>query len=119
MLRKKNLGRDDIVARLTLLPTILISLIFVYGFIVFTIYISFTNSKILPNNDWIGISNYIKLFKLNHWLIALKNMGIFFVLYIGISTVLGLFLAILIDLNKLGNQYSDPYSSIPWPSRSL
>lgn len=113
MLRKKSLGRDDIVARLTLLPTILISLIFVYGFIVFTIYISFTNSKILPNNDWIGISNYIKLFKLNHWLIALKNMGIFFVLYIGISTVLGLFLAILIDLNKLGESIFRPIFIYP------
>ena len=113
MLRKKSLGRDDIVARLTLLPTVLFSLIFVYGFIAFTIYISFTNSKILPNNDWIGISNYIKLFKLNHWLIALKNMGIFFVLYIGISTVLGLFLAILIDLNKLGESVFRPIFIYP------
>ncbi len=110
---KRKLGRDDIVARITLFPTVLISLVFVYGFILFSVYISFTNSKILPNFDWVGLRNYIKLFKLSHWLIALKNMGIFFVLYIVISTLLGLFLAILIDLNRLGESIFRPIFIYP------
>ena len=113
MLKKGKLDSDDLVARLTLLPTIVISLIFVYGFILFTIYISFTNSKILPNNDWVGIRNYINLFKLNHWMVALKNMGIFFVLYIGISTLIGLVLAIVIDLNRLGESIFRPIFIYP------
>lgn len=111
--RMKKLGRDDIAARLSLLPTVLISLLFVYGFILFTIYISFTNSKILPINDWVGFRNYIKLFKLDHWFTALKNMGIFFVLYIGISTLLGLFIAILIDMNRLGESLFRPVFIYP------
>lgn len=110
---KKKLDRDGIVARVTLIPTVLVSIVFVYGFILFTIYISFTNSKLLPNFDWIGLKNYVKLFRLSHWYIALKNMGIFFVLYIGISTLFGLFLAILIDLNRLGESLFRPIFIYP------
>ena len=110
---KWRLSRDDITARLVLLPTVLVSLVFVYGFIAFTIYLSFTDSKILPVMDWVGLENWSRLFRLDQWYLALKNMGIFFVLYIGISTVLGLFLAILIDLNRLGEKLFRPIFLYP------
>ena len=110
---KWRLSRDDITARLVLLPTVLVSLVFVYGFIAFTIYLSFTDSKILPVMDWVGFENWARLFRLDQWYLALKNMGIFFVLYIGISTVLGLFLAILIDLNRLGEKLFRPIFLYP------
>ncbi len=100
-------------ARLVLLPTLIVSLVFVYGFIAFTIYLSFTDSKILPVFDWVGLENWSRLFRLDQWYLALKNMGIFFVLYIGISTVLGLFLAILIDLNRLGEKLFRPIFLYP------
>lgn len=106
-------SRDDITARLVLLPTLILSLVFVYLFILFTIYISFSGSKILPNFEWVGFENYVRLFKLDQWYVALKNMGIFFVLYIGISTVLGLALAILIDLNRLGERLFRPIFLYP------
>ena len=94
---------DDLVAKAVLLPAVIMSMVFVYGFIIFTIYLSFTGSKLLPSFDWVGLQNYTKLFKLQHWHIALTNMAIFFVLYLGIGTALGLLLAILIDLtNKVG-----------------
>lgn len=96
-----------------LLPTLLVSLVFVYGFIAFTIYLSFTDSKILPVMDWVGLENWSRLFRLDQWYLALKNMGIFFVLYIGISTVMGLFLAILIDLNRLGEKLFRPIFLYP------
>lgn len=106
-------SRDDITARLVLLPTLILSLVFVYLFILFTIYISLSGSKILPNFEWVGFENYVRLFKLDQWYVALKNMGIFFVLYIGISTVLGLGLAILIDLNRLGERLFRPIFLYP------
>lgn len=111
--KRWRISRDDLAARISLLPTLIISAIFVYCFIAFTVYISMSNSKILPNFDWVGLRNYIKLFQLDHWYVALKNMGIFFVLYIGISTVLGLFLAILIDLNRLGESFFRPIFIYP------
>lgn len=110
---KWRLSRDDVTARLVLLPTVLVTLVFVYFFIASTLYISFSGSKILPNMTWVGLENWIRLFKLDQWWLALKNMGIFFVLYIGISTLLGLILAILIDLNKLGEKLFRPIFLYP------
>lgn len=96
-----------------LVPTVLVSMIFVYGFILFTIYLSFTDSTLLPSFNLVGVKNYVKLFQLEHWHIALKNMGIFFVLYIGLSTLLGLVLAILIDLSRLGETVFRPIFLYP------
>ena len=107
------LSRDEMTARLVLAPTVLVSFVFVYLFIAFTIYLSFTGSKVLPVFDWIGLQNWTRLFRLEQWYLVLKNMGIFFVLYIGISTVLGLFLAILIDLNRLGEKLFRPIFLYP------
>lgn len=99
---KWHLSKDDVVARVVLFPTVLLSAVCVYGFIIYTIYISFTASTIMPIYEWVGFENYEKLWQLRHWHIAIKNMAIFGVLYIGISTVVGLVLAILIDMNRMG-----------------
>ncbi|MDA4847202.1 carbohydrate ABC transporter permease [Hoeflea poritis] len=83
--------------RIVLAPSFFLILFFVYGFIVYTGYLSTTNSRMLPSNEFIGLSNYVKLFGLSHWETALTNLAIFGILYIGISSVLGLALAILLD----------------------
>lgn len=83
--------------RLVLSPSLALMLVFVYGFILFTLYLSFTDSKILPVYDWIGFENYVRLFRLSAWTTALHNLAIFGSLYIGICIVLGLGLAILLD----------------------
>lgn len=108
-----RLSRDEMTARLVIAPTILVSFVFVYLFIAFTIYLSFTDSKILPVLDWVGFENWSRLFRFDQWYVALKNMGIFFVLYIGISTALGLLLAVLIDLNRLGEKLFRPIFLYP------
>lgn len=108
-----RLSGDDLVAKTVLFPAVLISLVFVYGFILFTIYLSFTGSKILPVFDWIGLQNYSKLFRLEGWHIALKNMLTFSVLYIGIATVVGLLLAIMIDMSKMGERIFRPIFLYP------
>lgn len=83
--------------RLVLGPSFLLVLVFVYGFIVYTGYLSMTDSKMLPSYGWVGFENYRTLFGLRHWNTAVTNLAIFGILYIGISSVLGLFLAILLD----------------------
>ena len=83
--------------RLVLAPSFAAIVLFVYGFIVFTVYLSFTNSRILPKFNLIGFENYEKLFRLRHWSTAVENLLIFGGLYIGICTVIGLTLAILLD----------------------
>lgn len=83
--------------RIVLAPSFAVVLLFVYGFIVFTAYLSFTDSKMLPSFGLVGMLNYERLWKLPHWWRALGNLGIFGSLYIAICTVLGLSLAILLD----------------------
>lgn len=83
--------------KLVLSPSLAMVLVFVYGFIAFSVYLSFTDSRLLPSYGWVGLENYSKLWRLRHWEISLMNMGIFALLYIGICTVLGLGLAIFLD----------------------
>ena len=78
-------------------PLFGISLFFVYGFILWTVYISFTKSGVMPNYDLVGIQQYERLWATPRWTVALKNLGIFSVLFIGISMAVGILLAILLD----------------------
>lgn len=88
---------QDWIPKLVLSPSFFLMLIFVYGFIAYTGYLSFTNSRMLPSNEWIGFDNYIRLWSLPHWNRAVMNLAIFGSLYIVICTVIGLGLAILLD----------------------
>jgi glucose/mannose transport system permease protein len=83
--------------RIVLAPSFAVIVLFVYGFIIFTAYLSFTDSKMLPSFGFVGDLNYERLWKLPHWWRAVSNLGIFGSLYISICTVLGLMLAILLD----------------------
>ncbi|MEL6508719.1 MAG: sugar ABC transporter permease [Pseudomonadota bacterium] len=85
------------VPRLVLAPSFLLVLLFVYGFILYTGYLSMTDSRMLPSYGFVGLENYQKLFSLRHWNTALTNLAIFGILYILISSLLGLLLAILLD----------------------
>lgn len=83
--------------KIVLAPSFGIILIVVYGFILFTGVLSFTDSKILPSFNWVGWENYAKLWGFRNWITALKNLAIFGSLYILLCSAIGLFLAILID----------------------
>ena len=80
--------------RIVLSPSFFLVIVFVYGFIAYTGWLSFTDSKMLPSNNLVGLENYEKLFRLRHWNTALNNLAVFGTLYIGICSVLGLTLAI-------------------------
>jgi glucose/mannose transport system permease protein len=107
--------------KIVLSPSLAMIFVFVYGFILFTVYVSFTDSRILPFVDsagqptyeLIGFSNYQKLFSLSHWEIAITNMAIFAGLYIGICSVIGLGLAILLDQKIRGEGVLRPLYLYP------
>ena len=83
--------------RIVLAPSFFLILVFVYGFIVYTGYLSLTDSRMLPTYEFMGWGNYTKLFGLRHWKIAVNNLAIFAILYILFCTAIGLLLAILLD----------------------
>ena len=83
--------------RIVLAPSFFLILVFVYGFIIYTGYLSLTDSRMLPTYEYMGWGNYTKLFGLRHWKIAVNNLAIFAILYILLCTAIGLLLAILLD----------------------
>ncbi|NNF98519.1 MAG: sugar ABC transporter permease [Desulfobacteraceae bacterium] len=83
--------------RLVLAPTVLAIMVFVYGFILWTAWVSFTNSTLLPKYEFQGFFQYVKLFGNDRWWVACQNLAIFGSLFIFICIALGLLLAILLD----------------------
>jgi glucose/mannose transport system permease protein len=51
----------------------------------------------LPNYEFVGVEQYVNLFESERFHVALKNMAVFGVLFIGGAMALGLLLAILLD----------------------
>jgi len=88
---------DRWLPRLVLSPTVIASLVFVYGFIGLTGYLSLTESRLMPNYDFAGFGQYAALFDLDRWWVAAANLGIFGALFIGACLAIGLLLAILLD----------------------
>src|SRR5262245_1598578 len=88
---------QELLPKVVLAPSFLIILVFVYGFIVYTAVLSLTDSKMLPSYNFVGLLNYSRLWALPHWWRAISNLAIFASLYIVICSVIGLFLAILLD----------------------
>ena len=83
--------------RLVLSPTIVASLIFVYGFIFLTAYLSLTDSHMMPDFTYAGFGQYSELFGIDRWWVAATNLGIFGGLFIVICLFIGLTMAILLD----------------------
>jgi len=108
---RERLG--EFLPRIVLAPSFAAVLIFVYGFIIFTGYLSFTDSKILPSFDFVGWKNYVRLWSLPNWWIALENLAIFASLYIVICTAIGLGLAILLDQKIRGEGVLRPIYLYP------
>ena len=111
---------QDGLPKLVLAPSFTLILVFVYGFILWTIYLSFTNSKMFASTDLVGFAAYQKLwtwtFETNppsSWYTAIVNMGIFGGLYVFFCLVLGLALAILLDQKIRGEGMLRPIYLYP------
>lgn len=111
---------QDWLPRLVLAPSFLLVLVFVYGFNLWTLFLSFTNSKAFPTTNLIGFTNYLRLWNWtferdppSNWYTALVNMGLFGGLYIFFCLFLGLLLAILLDQKIRGEAILRPIYLYP------
>ncbi|MDP1700268.1 MAG: sugar ABC transporter permease [Aestuariivirga sp.] len=83
--------------KLVVSPLFAASLFFVYGFIAWTLYISFTRSAVLPSYEFAGLIQYERLWDTPRWYVAIANLFIFSSLFMAGCTVIGILLAILLD----------------------
>jgi glucose/mannose transport system permease protein len=95
-------GSDRLVARLVLSPTIAVAAVFLYGFALWTGWISLTGSTLLPNYDLAGLVQYQRLWANPRWLTAYRNLFVFGALYVALCVAIGLLLAILLDRRIAG-----------------
>jgi len=105
MVRKK-FDKDTILAMVLVAPSILEVLIFVYGFIAWSVRVSFSDwVGLLPDYEFIGLGNYIGLLKDPRFHIDIRNTLVFTVLFVGGCLFLGLGLAILLDQGLRGESF--------------
>ncbi|MDR6236502.1 carbohydrate ABC transporter permease [Pseudomonas oryzihabitans] len=83
--------------KLVLAPTAVAMVVCLYGYMLWTAVISFTNSRFLPSYSFAGFAQYARLLENDRWLVACKNLAIFGGLFILLSLAIGVFFAILLD----------------------
>src|SRR6202166_1905488 len=111
---------QGLVPKLVLAPSFLLVLIFVYGSNLWTVFLSFTNSRAFASSKLVGVANYEKLWNWtfetdppSSWYTAIVNIGIFGGLYVIFCLRLDLTLAILIDQKIRGEGILRPIYLYP------
>jgi glucose/mannose transport system permease protein len=83
--------------QLVLTPSLIATFVYVFLFSAWTIWISVSNSTLLPDYKLVGFKHYGELWQNHRWTIAYTNLFVFGALYVIGTAVIGLGLAILID----------------------
>jgi glucose/mannose transport system permease protein len=83
--------------KIVLAPTTIVMIVCMYGFIAWTGLLSLTKSRMMPQWEFVGLDQYVRLFANPRWDVAVDNLFIFLILFIIIALVLGLLLAIFLD----------------------
>lgn len=94
--------KRNLVAYIALLPMAVVVIFAYLGTMAWSVRLSFSSSKLLPRNDFVGISQYLTLFDTPRWLTSLGNLVIIAFFFLLICFVLGTLLAIFIDQNVRG-----------------
>jgi len=83
--------------KIVISPSFAVILWFVYGFVIWTFYVSLTKSKMLPRYEFWGINQHFRLWSNPRWFNAVENLLIFTVLFVVICLLIGIILSILLD----------------------
>ncbi|HXF69797.1 MAG TPA: sugar ABC transporter permease [Thermoflexus sp.] len=91
---------------LLIAPSTIAVLIFVYGFIGWTVYISMTRwNDVLPDYTFAGLRNYIGLFQTPRFQADIRNTIVFTALFLLGAVVVGFFAALLLDQRVKGETF--------------
>ena len=93
-----KLNFETALPKLVFAPGFVMGMAFIYGFMVWNGVLSVTGSRMLPNyNEFVGLAQYARLWESERWWVALKNLGLFSVFYVGGAMLIGMSLAIFLD----------------------
>ncbi|MGV2128546.1 carbohydrate ABC transporter permease [Agrobacterium vitis] len=84
-------------AKIASIPMILVALVIFLGGSIWTVVYSFTNSKLLPRLNFVGLDQYDRLWSSARWLISIQNLAVYGFFSLIFSLVIGFLLAALMD----------------------
>jgi len=84
-------------AKVASVPMILTALCVFLGGTVWTVVYSFTNSKLLPRLNFVGLDQYERLWSASRWWTSIENLFVYGILSLIFSLVIGFVLAALLD----------------------
>lgn len=98
--------KDHYLSFLLVLPSILAILIFVYGFIAWSVRVSFTKWKgLTPDYTWAKFDNYLQLFSDPRFHVDVRNTVIFTVVFVFGCIILGFLMAVMLDQGLKGEAF--------------
>lgn len=87
----------NISAKIASIPMILTAVVVFLGGTIWTVVYSFTNSKLLPRLNFVGLDQYERLWSNNRWILSIENLAIYGILSLIFSLLIGFVLAALLD----------------------
>lgn len=84
-------------AKIAAIPMILTALVIFVGCTAWTVVYSFTKSKMLPKEKFVGFDQYERLWNSKRWLVSVENIWIYGVCTLVLSLVMGFLLAAFLD----------------------
>jgi len=84
-------------AKIASIPMVLTASVIFVGCTIWTIYYSFTKSKLLPKANFVGFDQYERLWSTRRWLVSIENLIIYGSLSLIFSLIIGFLLAALLD----------------------
>ncbi len=88
----------NMTAKIASIPMVFTAVVVFIGCTLWTVYHSFTGSRLLPAPDkWVGLDQYERLWGTSRWLISVENLAIYGFCSMILSLVIGFTLAALLD----------------------
>jgi len=84
-------------AKIAAIPMMATVLVVFIGCTIWTIYYSFTNSKLLPTGKFVGFEQYERLFGTSRWNVSVTNLITYGAMSLVLTLGLGFLLAVLMD----------------------
>ncbi len=98
----KKTYRRNLTGWLFIAPAMIVFVIFLFIPAITSVYLSFTSYNVFSPAKFIGIKNYTRAFSDTYFLIALKNISIYVIIFVPSVIILSFLLAVLLNAKVKG-----------------
>ncbi len=101
---------QTVLGYLCLLPTFAYAAVFLVFPVIYSLVLSFQRWRLYGNQEWVGFDNYRRIFTDSVFWLSLKNAGFYAVIFVPLSIIIALLVAILLNQKIRGmNFYRTAY----------